>query len=86
MLKNSHCGHDSYLQDNVTLSCNVCIGGFTIVGKGTNVGLGAVVHQRLTIPEGCMIAMNAAITKKTILQPGRIYAGVPARDIGENKR
>lgn len=86
LLKNSHCGHDSYLHDNVTLSCNVCVGGFTQVGQGVNMGLGSVAHQRLVIPGNVMIGMNAVITKKTVLQPGRMYAGVPARDIGENKK
>jgi UDP-N-acetylglucosamine acyltransferase len=86
LLKNSHLGHDAYLEDGVTLSCNAVIGGFTKVGKGTNFGIGAVAHQRLTIPESCMIGMNTTITKKTVLQPFRKYAGIPARDIGENKR
>lgn len=86
LLKNAHIGHDAYLHDNVTLSCNVCVGGFTEVHKGVNMGLGSVVHQRLVIPEYCMIGMNAVITKKTVLQPGRIYVGVPARDIGSNDK
>lgn len=86
LLKNAHCGHDSYIHDNVNLSCNVCVGGFTEVKKGSNIGLGAVIHQRLVIPEGVMIGMNSTVTKKSILQAGRKYAGSPCRDIGENKR
>jgi len=31
-----------------------------------------------------MIGASAFIGKKTILQPYRKYAGVPAKDIGEN--
>jgi len=31
-----------------------------------------------------MIGASAFIGKKTILQPYRKYAGVPAQDIGEN--
>lgn len=84
-LKNAHVGHDAFIRDGVTLSCNVCIGGFTEVGTHTNFGLGAVAHQRLIIPADCMIGMNSTITKKTVMERGRKYAGSPARDMGENK-
>jgi UDP-N-acetylglucosamine acyltransferase len=84
LLKNAHIGHDAQINDGVVLSCNVCIGGHTTVGSKTNFGLGAVAHQRLKIPEGCMIGMNSTITKKTALRAWRKYVGSPARDIGEN--
>lgn len=86
MLKNSHLGHDAILHSGVILSCNAVIGGHTVVGRGTNFGLGAVAHQRLVIPEGCMIGMNSTITKKTIMAPFRKLAGTPAKDIGSNER
>lgn len=85
-LKNAHVGHDAYIHGDVILSCNSVVGGHTIVNKNCNLGLGAVIHQRLTIPENVMIGMNSTITKKTALQPGRKYAGSPARDIGSNER
>jgi len=84
LLKNAHVGHDAVIKNGVVLSCNSIIGGHTVVGENTNFGLGAVAHQRLNIPSGCMIGMNSTITKKTILKPGRKYAGSPARDIGDN--
>ena len=84
-LKNAHVGHDAIIRDLVTLSCNVCIGGFTEVGKETNFGLGAVAHQRLKIAERCMIGMNSTVTKKTKTEYCKKYAGSPARDIGSNK-
>lgn len=86
MLKNSHVGHDAIIHDGVILSCNSIIGGHTTVGEKTNFGLGAVSHQRLNIPEGCMIGMNSTITKKTIMTPNRKFAGSPAKDIGSNIR
>lgn len=85
-LKNAHVGHDAYIRDGVTLSCNVCIGGFTEVGAKTNFGLGAVAHQRLIIPADCMVGMNATITKKTVMERGHKYVGSPAYDIGENRK
>jgi len=86
MLKGAHLGHDARLNDRVVLSCNVLVGGHTVVGTGVNMGLGSVVHQRLEIPEYCMIGMNATITKKTVMSPYRKLAGTPARDMGSNKR
>ena len=84
MLKNTQVGHDAHIEDDTVLSCNVVIGGFTKVGKGCNFGLGSVAHQRLTIPDGVMIGMNSAVTKRTPLEAGRKYVGSPARDIGPN--
>jgi UDP-N-acetylglucosamine acyltransferase len=86
MLKNAHVGHDAEIGDGVTLSCNVCIGGFTIVGCRTNFGLGSVAHQRVIVAADCMIGMNSTITKKTDTRKARKYVGSPARDIGENNR
>lgn len=86
MLKAAHVGHDAKIKNRVVLSCNVCIGGHTVVNQGCNFGLGAVAHQRLQIPEFCMIGMNSTITKKTVMAPYTKYAGTPARDIGPNKR
>lgn len=86
LLKNAHVGHDAILENGVILSCNVCIGGHTIVREKTNFGLGAVAHQRLDIPAGCMIGMNSTITKKTYMAPNCKYIGSPAKYIGFNNR
>ena len=42
MLRGSHLSHDSHLSDNVTVSCNVLIGGETKVMTGANLGLGSI--------------------------------------------
>lgn len=84
MLKGAHCGHDAVINDNVVLSCNTIVGGWTEVGANSNVGLGAAIHQRLQIPEGVMIGMNSTVTKKSVLAPYRKYAGSPVKDIGSN--
>jgi acetyltransferase-like isoleucine patch superfamily enzyme len=52
----------------------------------TNIGLNAVIHQRLNIPYGIMVGMGAVVTKKTELVPKTKLAGVPARIIGDNER
>ena len=84
MLKHSHVGHDATIADKVTISCGAKVGGHALIGASTNIGLNACIHQWCDVPEGCMIGMNAAVTKKLEMKPYRKYAGVPAKDIGEN--
>lgn len=84
LMKHSHVGHDAILSNNVTLSCGAKVGGHAIIDTNCNIGLNAVIHQRVYVPSGCMIGASAFIGKKTVLQPYRKYAGVPAKDIGEN--
>jgi UDP-N-acetylglucosamine acyltransferase len=86
MLKNAHVGHGAFISDNVVLSVNSVIGGWTVVGESTNFGIGAVAHQRLDIPENCMIGMNAVVTKQSIMRPGFKYVGVPIKELGPNIR
>jgi UDP-N-acetylglucosamine acyltransferase len=85
-MKHSHGGHDCVVGDGVTVSCGAKIGGHAFIGKETNIGLNAVIHQRIEVPQGCMIGANAFIGKKTQMRDGYKYAGVPARELGENKR
>lgn len=83
-LRGTHIGHDATIGDNVTLSCNVLIGGHTIVARYANIGLGAIIHQRQLIAEGCMIGMGAIVTKKLLTEPYKTYVGNPARLLGDN--
>ena len=66
LMKHSHVGHDATLEDGVTLSCGAKVGGHSVIGKGTNVGLNAVIHQKLTVPPGCMIGASAFMERKQI--------------------
>jgi UDP-N-acetylglucosamine acyltransferase len=86
LMKHSHVGHDAELKNGVTLSCGAKIGGHSIIGENTNIGLNAVVHQKVEVPEGCMIGASAFVGKKSILKPNHKYAGIPVKELGENKR
>lgn len=86
ILKNGHIGHEGHVDDGVIISCNAVVGGHSYIGKNSNLGLNSVVHQRIKVPENIILGMSSTITKKTILNPGRKYAGTPARDIGPNIR
>ena len=86
LMKHSHVGHDAELKTGVTLSCGAKIGGHAIIGENTNIGLNAVIHQKVEVPEGCMIGASAFVGKKSILKHYHKYAGVPVKELGENKR
>jgi len=85
MLKGSHIGHDSTINDNCTLTCHVVIAGHCLLGKYVNMGLGSVCHQFTKIGSGCMIGMKTIITKKTNPKCFGLYVGEPARCIKQNE-
>lgn len=86
LLRGSHIGHDVTIEGSVTLSCNALIGGHARVFRGSNLGLGAVVHQWCHVAHYSMIGMNSTVTKKTDTRPCRTYVGSPARLLGVNPK
>jgi UDP-N-acetylglucosamine acyltransferase len=67
----------------VILAPGVLLGGFTNVGPGANIGLGAAVHNRVVVGGHSMTGMNAAVT--THVRPGVKVAGAPATYRGINR-
>jgi UDP-N-acetylglucosamine acyltransferase len=78
----AHVNHDVTVGDEVTLSGAAVLAGHVVVEDGANLGLGTVVHQRRTVPAGCMIGMQAAVTRD--LPPYTVSVGVPARPVRLN--
>lgn len=72
-----HLGHDAWIGDRVTISCAALVGGHTVVEDDATIGLGAALHQRLTIGAGSMTGMQAAVTRH--VPPFTICMGSPAR-------
>ncbi|MEZ8666103.1 DapH/DapD/GlmU-related protein [Vibrio splendidus] len=62
-------------QENVTAPISI--------GDDVWIATGAVVLKGSKIPQGCVIAANSVVKGK--LEPYGIYAGAPARKIGERK-
>lgn len=79
MLRNSHIGHDSIVEDGVNFSCNALVGGHSYVMEGANFGLGSICHQFSKIGAYAMIGMGAIITKKSAIEPCKTYVGNPAK-------
>lgn len=87
MLRGSHVGHDSKIMRDATLSCNVLIGGHSLIGIFTNFGLGAVCHQYTRIGHYSIVGMNATITKSVLDMKSTSFCkfvGTPAKVIGKN--
>lgn len=84
MLRGSHLSHDSLLEDDVMVSCNVLIGGDSYVMKGANLGLGAILHQYSVIGSYSMLGMGTIVTKSSVIEPGNIYVGNPAKFLKMN--
>lgn len=85
MLRGSHTGHDSIIEDKVNLSCNVLIGGHSYLMEGVNMGLGSMCHQFLVLGAYSMIGMGGIIVKTSEIHPGEIYVGNPVKFLKENK-
>lgn len=84
MLRNSHIGHDCIVEDLVTISCNVAVGGNSYIMRGANLGLNAVVHQNQVLGSWSMVGMSGVVTKHLHVTPGNTFAGNPAKLIGPN--
>lgn len=79
MLRNSHVGHDSIIENFVNLSCNVLVGGHSHLMKGCNFGLGSICHQFSVIGAFSMIGMGGIVTKNSSVLPGNVYVGSPVK-------
>ena len=86
IMKGSYIAHDCFLSKGVTLSAGVKLAGFVEVGINTNLGMGAAVHQRIKIPNNCMIGMNSTVIKDSHLINNGVYVGSPVRYIRSNDR
>jgi sugar O-acyltransferase (sialic acid O-acetyltransferase NeuD family) len=73
--------HDDELDDYVTLTAGVSLGGGVRVGEAAYIGMNASVREQRTVGAGCVLGMGAVLV--TDQPPGIVYAGVPARPIGK---
>ena len=84
MLRGGHVGHDSKIMSNATLSCNIIIGGHSLIGMYANMGLGSMCHQYSKIGHYSMIGMGAVYKNNRGL-PFKTYVGTPAKPIKDNE-
>jgi sugar O-acyltransferase (sialic acid O-acetyltransferase NeuD family) len=76
---NSIIGHDTIIEDYVSMMFGVRISGNVKIGKGTFIGSGAVILPNVTIGKWCKIGAGAVVTKD--IPDGKTYIGVPAKEM-----
>ena len=76
-----HCLYEKskiFIGNDVSIGHNVTIHGASI-RDGALIGMGSTVLDGAIVGEGAIIAANALVLSNTIVEPGSIYAGVPAK-------
>ena len=66
--------------DDVSIGHNVTIHGAKIE-NGALIGMGAVVLDGAAVGEGAIVAAGSVVLSNTIIEPGALYGGAPARFI-----
>ncbi|MCC8034777.1 MAG: gamma carbonic anhydrase family protein [Rikenellaceae bacterium] len=80
--------HTLYKKSVVKIGDDVSIGHNAIV-HGANIqdrcliGMGATLLDNVLVQSGCIVAANALVLAGTVLEPGSVYAGIPARKVKE---
>lgn len=72
-------GHDSIIEDYVTVSPGVNISGNVAIGKRCYIGTNAVIREKIGICDDVVIGAGAVVVKN-ITEPG-VYVGNPAKKI-----
>jgi sugar O-acyltransferase (sialic acid O-acetyltransferase NeuD family) len=74
-------GHDSVAEDAATICGGVVIGGRVTLGRGSFIGIGALLKPRVRIGEGAVVAAGALVLKD--VAPRMFVMGAPARALKE---
>jgi carbonic anhydrase/acetyltransferase-like protein (isoleucine patch superfamily) len=80
--------HATYKKTKAIIGNNVSIGHHAIVHgckvhDNVLIGMGAIVMDYAEIGSNSIIAAGAVVLEGTIVEPGSIYAGVPAKKVKE---
>lgn len=75
-------GHPTIIGDDVTVGHNVILHGCTI-GKGSLIGMGAIVIDGAVIGEESIVGAGAVITKGKVFPPRSLIIGSPAKAVRE---
>ena len=84
-------GDDTVIGGDVTLVCHAAESGNLVaapvkIGDRVTVGLMAVILPGCEIGNDAVIAANAVLPKGCKVPPNTIWAGIPARQIGERRK
>ena len=82
-----HCTYQkakTVIGNNVSIGHNAIVHGCTI-DDNVLIGMGAIIMDHAHIKSGSVIAAGAVVLQDTIVEPGVIFAGVPAREVKKVK-
>jgi carbonic anhydrase/acetyltransferase-like protein (isoleucine patch superfamily) len=76
--------HGTYEECGVTIHERVTIGHMVMlhgceIGRGTLVGMGSIVMDRVQVGEYCLIGAGSLVTEGTIIPPRSLVVGRPAK-------
>jgi carbonic anhydrase/acetyltransferase-like protein (isoleucine patch superfamily) len=74
--------HGTTIGNNVSIGHNAIVHGCT-VADNVLIGMGAIVMDRAVIGSYSVIAAGAVVLEGTVVEPGSVYAGVPAKKVKE---
>jgi UDP-N-acetylglucosamine acyltransferase len=77
VMDHTHVAHDCLVDDDVTLSPGVVLGGHAHALRGSNLGINAITHQFSTVGSFAMVGMGSVVTKD--VPPFALVVGNPAR-------
>ena len=73
--------HNATVGDFSTIAPNAVVLGYVKIGKGCYIGANATILPNIKIADNVVIGAGAVVTKN-IIEKGSVYAGVPAKKIG----
>jgi len=84
-------GDDSIVGGDATIVCHAAERGQLVtapvkIGKKVTIGLMAIVFPGCEIGDGAVIAANAVLIKGTKVPPNTVWAGIPAKQVGERAK
>lgn len=80
-----HCTYQKYptsIGNNVSIGHNAIVHGCTI-HDNVLIGMGAIVMDNVVVESNAIIAAGAVVTQGKHVKAGELWAGVPAKKIGE---
>ena len=78
-----HCTYEKtkvIIGNNVSIGHNAIVHG-CVIANDVLVGMGAIVMDNVRVGSNCIIAAGAVVLENTVIEPGSIYAGIPAKKV-----
>lgn len=78
-----HCTYQkcgTIIENNVSIGHNAIVHG-CVIHEHVLIGMGAIVMDRAEVGSNSIIAAGAVVLEGTLVEPGSVYAGVPARKV-----